>query len=95
MLLIKVTQEHIDNSGKECNNCPIYVALREAGISVDHVFADEITVWNKDIGSYVVYKTPPKVNDWIIEHDDVGKQYVEPFEFDFDELEVVDNAENN
>lgn len=88
MNIIKVTQEHINNGNTDCTTCPIALALMDMGYSVQFIFADEISIYRGYKEKDVQYKTSAEIEQWIISHDDHGKQFVEPFEFDLDSLEI-------
>jgi len=63
---IRVTQKHINAGGSGYNNCPISLAMKDAGFGAS-VFTDAIFV---SVGEKVVrISTPVRVQAWLDAYD--------------------------
>ena len=84
---ISVKQEHIDNGRMEpgagqmvCENCPVALALKEAGLVDPFAGYGRMHWTDKDTGLEVSARTPAKVYIWMQRFD--SRRLGEPFSFD-------------
>ena len=80
MLLINVTQDHINKGSRgQCRNCPIALALLDNGFENVAVFEGVIDTYHKEYG-YWYYYIPPELQEIINNYDKTGK--MDPLEFE-------------
>lgn len=84
-MIIKVTQEDIDNGKKKsCYECPIALAIQR--VSVKHLRCDvmnqQVYAVEKDLRPVWIRILPPEAQLFIIDFD-AGKS-VKPFQFELD-----------
>lgn len=84
MARFQVTQEHIDRRGATSMNCPVALAVRDAGYAGIAIgSATALNLGRTD--STPTWPLPKEVVSWIDRYDD--ELPVEPFEF---EMEILD-----
>ena len=86
MVLVKVTQEHIDKGCiRQSSNCPIALAIREAIDNTKDCSVGNLhySIWEKDVSSFGrLIELPCEVIIWIDDYDHHKK--VKPFEFEIE-----------
>lgn len=82
---IKVEQRHIDKGGTDSSCCPVYHAMRDAGIACEfHVYRDEITFYGEFFDPRRISVPTSQVVEDFIETNDEDEERPEPIEFELD-----------
>lgn len=76
-MLIRVTEEHIENGSAGCSHCPVALAIQDAGYPEAAVFYQ--TAWLDGPGDVQV-KLPEEATMFIFAFD--NDRPLQPFEFD-------------
>ncbi len=78
VVTIKVEQKHVDRRGEECNNCPVFHALMDAGVTGGFEVFETYVAWACPVRRHAVL---PVAAGEFIGRNDTGLP-TEPFEFE-------------
>lgn len=93
-MLFKITQEHINEASDSCDNCPLQLAMTDAGFHVcvynDEIVFGELRHWEPNA---VKVKTTPAVETFTVEFDEAYRDgdvtQIEPIELEVEIPEGV------